>query len=60
MLHLDVNVETIKDGKGKCANIYKSVKQSYASNHYCEGEKKDVLLLIPDNISIEECKSKFF
>ena len=60
VLHLDVNVETIKAGKGKCANIYKSVKQSYASNHYYEGEKKDVLLLITDNISIEQCKSKFF
>ena len=46
MFYLDVKVELVKVGKEHYANIYKSIK------------KKAVLLLIPDDISIQEELSK--
>ena len=58
VLCYNVNVEIVKVGKGSCANIHKSIKQSHVSSHYYERVKTAVLLSIPDDISIKEeiCK----
>ena len=54
MLYADVKVMLLQFKDNECANIHKPIKQSYASKHYLEREKEAVLLLIPDDISIEE------
>lgn len=49
MLYVDVDVKILFK-KGKiCAHIHKSIKESYVSKHYFEGEKNS-----DNDISIEE------
>ena len=58
VLHVDVHFEIFKSECQECARVYKSIKQSYVSKHCFKREKKGILLLIPDNISVKEELSK--
>ena len=46
MFYLNVNGEKVKVGIEQCANIHKSVKQYYVSNHSYKGEKKSSFVVI--------------